>query len=440
MLKKIAFAFILISFTQIANAQKLTQFSTDSVKFIKELNDYFYDFSANKKDAEEYMRNFEKIWKSPDFASKYRAAVYKTSNAMLQRKLKPYPYFMGYLNSVVNFIKSQQNPVIFDNWQNCIEKIFASKNLKNFGEYLEMSENIFTNNTFYKSTTYTYRSQQANYKFEFDSVPKVVFTPITLIGASPRGDSITIDNIQGVYYPAAGRFIGKGGKLSWKRTGVGDDVYADLVRVNLDCKTGGYTSDSATFIGKQYFDVPQKGRVTDKIVTENGDPTYPRFDSYSNRLVVKNIYPDVDYDGGFGMRGNKFVGSGNAQNPAKLIFKKANAKFLEISPRSFAMTKEKINAKPAAIKFFLEKDSIVHPGLSFVYQVDKKTVTLLRTDDGLEKSPYFNTFHKVDMYFEQLVWKIDEPKIDVNFLPNNTQGEAFVESQEFVSRDRLDAI
>ena len=440
MFKKIALAFILIAFVQTANAQKLTQFSTDSVKFFKELNEYFYDFSANKKDAEEYMQNFQKTWKSPEFASKYRNAVYKTSNAMLQRKLKPYPYFMGYLNSVVNFIKSQQNPIIFDNWQACIEKIFASKNLKNFGEYLEMSENIFTNNTFYKSPTYEYRSVQANYKFEFDSIPKVIFTNITLVGASPRGDSISVDNLQGIYYPSVGKFIGKGGRLSWKRTGVGDDVYADLIKLTLDCKTGGYTSDSATFVGKQYFDIPQKGRVTDKIVTENGEPTYPRFDSYSKRLIVKNIYPDVDYDGGFGMRGNKFVGSGNAQNPAKLIFKKANAKFLEISARSFSMTKEKINAKPAAIKFFLEKDSIVHPGLSFVYQVDKKTITLLRTDDGLEKSPYFNTFHKVDMYFEQLVWKIDEPKIDFNFLPNNTQGEAFFESQDFFSRDRLDAI
>ena len=440
MFKKIVLVLILFFTVTISNAQKLTQFSSDSVKYIKELNEYFYDFSANKKDAEDYVQQFYKVWKSPDFSSKYRAAVYKTSNAMLQRKLKPYPYFMGYLNSVVNFITSKQNPEIFDNWQNCIEKIFASKNLKSYGDFLEMSENIFYSNTFYKSPTYTYRSTLANYKFEFDSIPKVIFPQFTLVGASPRGDSISIDNIQGVYYPSQGKFMGKGGRLSWKRTGVGDDVYADLVRLTLDCKTGGYTSDSATFVGKQYFDVPQKGRITDKIVTENGDPTYPRFDSYSKRLVVRNIYPDVDYDGGFGMRGNKFVGSGNASNPAKLIFKRNNFKFLEISARSFAMTKEKVSAKPAAVKFTLEKDSIMHPGLSFVYQVDAKTVTLLRTDDGLEKSPYFNTFHKVDMYFEQLVWKIDEPKIDFNFLPNNTQGEAFFESQDFFNKTRIEAI
>jgi hypothetical protein len=440
MIKKLLLILSLALTTNILQAQKLTQFSTDSVKFYKELNDYFMEFSANKKDAEEYMLGFQKVWKSPDFPSKYRQALYKTSNAMLQRKLKPYPYFISYINAVVSCIDSKQSPTTFDNWQGCIEKIFAAKNLKSYGDYLEMSENIFTDNTFYKSPTYAYKSKEARYKFEFDSIPKVIFPAFTLVGSSPRGDSISIENIQGIYYPTWKKFVGKGGKLSWARTGVGNDVYADLIRVSIDCKTGGYTSDSATFTGKQYFDKPQKGRITDKIVTENGDPTFPRFDSYSKRLVVKNIYPDVDYDGGFGMRGNKFVGSGSAASPAKIVFRRNNLRFLEISASSFSMTKEKISAKPAGVKFFLEKDSMMHPGLSFVYQVEKKTVTLLRTDDGLEKSPYYNTYHKVDMYFEQLIWKIDEPKIDFGFLPNNTQGEAFFESQDFFSRGRLDAI
>lgn len=432
--------FSLVIMVNIIQAQKITLFSSDSVKYYKELNDYFMDNSANKKDAETYMLEFQKIWKSPDFPSKYRQALYKTSNTMLQRKLKPYPYFMSYINAIVSCIDSKQNASSFDNWQGCIEKIFASKNLKSYEDFLEMSENIFSNNTFYKSPTYSFRSREANYKFEFDSLPKVIFTAFTLVGSSPRGDSITIDNIQGIYYPTWKKFIGKGGKLSWARTGVDNNVYADLIKVSIDCKTGGYTSDSALFVGKQYFEKPQKGRITDKIVTENGEPTYPRFDSYSKRLLVKNIYPNVDYDGGFGMRGNKFVGSGSASNPAKVVFRRNNQRFLEIAARSFAMTKEKISAKPASIKFLLEKDSMMHPGLSFVYQVDKKTVTFLRTDDGLEKSPYFNTYHKVDMYFEKLEWKIDEPKIEMGFLPNNSQGEAFFESQDFFTSSRLEAI
>ena len=41
MIKKLFFATLFIIATHISSAQKLTQFSTDSVKFIKELNDYF---------------------------------------------------------------------------------------------------------------------------------------------------------------------------------------------------------------------------------------------------------------------------------------------------------------------------------------------------------------------------------------------------------------
>ena len=72
MIKKFLLVSFLLFFVNIINAQKLTQFSTDSVKFIKELNEFFIDNSANKKVAEEYMVTFGKFWKSPDFETKYK--------------------------------------------------------------------------------------------------------------------------------------------------------------------------------------------------------------------------------------------------------------------------------------------------------------------------------------------------------------------------------
>ena len=106
-MKKKLLIIALISCTNFLEAQKLSEFSSDSVKFIKELNDYFYDFSVNKKEAEEYVKEFSKIWKSPEFSSTYKKAVYKTCNLMLQRKLKPYPNFMSYLNAMKNYINSK---------------------------------------------------------------------------------------------------------------------------------------------------------------------------------------------------------------------------------------------------------------------------------------------------------------------------------------------
>jgi hypothetical protein len=432
-------AFILFSSLS-ANAQKLTQFSTDTAKFTKDLSLYFMENSANKEQAADYIRKFDKLWKENVIAGYFKEICMETANTMLAKRMKPYPFFYGYLNTVINAIEARQTGENFENWQGCVNRILAGKSNRGVQDFFDMSENIFKNNVFYKTPSYRYYSVEANYRFEYDSIPKVQFDNVTLVGANPRGDSIAIEETNGTFYPTSGRFAGKGGKVSWARAGLESDVFAELKRFNIDCKTGNYTSDSAVFTGKQFFDRPQLGKLSDRIITENSESTYPRFDSYSKRLVVKDIYPDVDYDGGFGMRGAKFVGSGSSANPARIIFRRNNIKFLEIAARSFGMGKDKIVANPGQVKFFLEKDTIYHPGLSFTYQVDKRLVTIVRGDDGLQKTPFLNTFHKYDMYFEQIVWNIDEPTLSFNFLPTNYQGEAFFESLDFYNRDKEEAI
>jgi hypothetical protein len=421
-------------------AQKLTQFSTDTTKFTHDLGQYFLENSANKDQASDYIRNFERLWKDNVIAGYYKEITMETANTMLGKRMKPYPYFYSYLNTIVNAIQAKQSFENFENWQLCVNKILKGKSMRGAQDFFEMSENIFKNNVFYKTPSYSYYSIEPNYKFVYDSIPVVVFEDVTLVGANPRGDSIAIEETGGTYYPTSGKFVGKGGKVSWVKAGLDADVYATIKRYTIDCKIGNYTSDSATFTGKQFFDKPQLGKLSDRIITENGEASYPRFESYSKRLLVKDIYPDVDYDGGFGMRGAKFIGSGSGSNPARIVFKNNGVKFLEVSARAFGMNKDKIVANPGVVKFFLDKDTIYHPGLSFTYQVEKRQVTILRGDDGLQKTPFLNTFHKYDMYFEQISWQIDEPILAFNFLPNNFQGEAFFESMDFYNRDKAEAI
>jgi hypothetical protein len=432
------FLFILL-LSKSASAQKITQFSGDTLLFPKELAAYFDEYAAQKKEAMEYAQDFVANWKSEIFGE-YKKIMIETANMFVKRRLKPFPYFVDYINSNIYFIRSGQDKAHYDNWNVCLNKVLTGKTIRGFDNFLAMSSSIFEDNTFYKTPNYTYRSDNNDFKFEYDSVPKVVFKTFTLIGQNPRKDSIAIVNAKGIFYPTWGKFYGTGGRVYWTKAGLGVDVYADLKKVVIDCKTGNYVSDSCIFYGKQYFEKPQLGRITERIITENGEPTYPRFDSYSKRLLVKNIYPDVDFDGGFAMRGPKFVGSGNSDNPAKIIFRRSGAKFMELSANAFSMGKDKVAANPATLKIFLEKDSIYHIGLGFTYQVDKKLVTILRGDDGLQKTPISNSYHKVDMYFEQLLWKTDEKKISFGFLPNNFQGEAFFESYDFYNLDRALAV
>ncbi|MCX6296121.1 MAG: hypothetical protein NTX97_08640, partial [Bacteroidetes bacterium] len=51
-----------------------------------------------------------------------------------------------------------------------------------------------------------------------------------------------------------------------------------------------------------------------------------------------------------------------------------------------------------------------------------------------------NTFHNVDMYFEERTWKIDEPKIDLGMLVGNSQEDALFESSSYFRTDRYDKL
>jgi hypothetical protein len=431
--------FIIFSFT--AFSQKTTSFTPDTAKFIKELDAYFQEGSANKEDATKFVENFKKFWQTAAFSKGYKDYVYATTNSLAAKKLKPYPYFQNYLIAISNFINSKQDFDNLEKWHEIIEKVLKIKSPKYIDNFLEMSVNLFEDGVFYKSPSFEWYTPQGAYKFDYDSLPKLVFTDFTLSGRNPRFDSISIENTNGTYYPTSGRFIGKGGKVSWERTGLKEDVYANIKRYSIDCKTGTYGADSVSFFDPQYFDKPQTGKLIDKIITQNeGTPTYPRFDSYAKRLEIKSVIKDVFYEGGFSMRGAQFVGSGDIKNPARVIFKRNNQRFLEISARNFTMNAEKITSDNAAAKFYLEKDSMYHPGCNFKYLAEQRKVSLIRTDDGLQKTPFTNTFHKVDMYFEELTWKIDSPKIDIGFLGANLQGQAYFESVDFFTMDRFNTI
>ncbi len=87
---------LLLFLLSLGKAQKLTQFSTDTTKFTKDLAQYFQDNSANKEQAAEYIRNFEKLWKESKVAGYFKEIIMTTSNTMLTKRMKPYPYFYGY--------------------------------------------------------------------------------------------------------------------------------------------------------------------------------------------------------------------------------------------------------------------------------------------------------------------------------------------------------
>lgn len=443
-LKYILFFLIAISFAQNSFAQlnPIKQFSEDPIKFLEEVKAMFDATNMDKKEIKEFMETFALAWNNPKCNDILKKSIVSSCNLMIKKKLRILPEYKSYLSSVMNFINSTHSEDNFLTWQECINKILNGKAIKNFSDYLEMSDNLFATNSFYNSAVIRYSSNSNKYIFEFDSVPKVIFPGMNLRIANNQNDTGIVYNTKGIYYPYKGIFVGEGGKVNWTRAGIEDNVvWAELKTYQITLKTSGFTADSVVFYNKNYFPKPLIGTLTEKVVSEKaGNISYPRFDSYSKRMQIPNIAKDVDYDGGFSQRGPKVLGSGNKEEDAKLIFHREGKVFLIVGAKLIGITKDKLTAESSNIKFYFDKDSITHPNVNMKFVVADRKLSLVRTDNGVSKSPFLNTFHKVDMYFEELTWKIDDPKIDLGMLVGNSQEDAMFESSTYFRTDRYDRI
>jgi hypothetical protein len=168
-------------------------------------------------------------------------------NQMLKKRLKAEPDFRNYLSALVAYINSGQPESVFNGWQQSLDALLQGKNSV-YTAFILVSKSLFADNALYSSQSVTWRSDNNNYTFSFDSLPKVTFPSLTLTCAA-KGDSSIIYNTKGVYYPTTETFYGSGGKVNWQRAGWDvSKTYATLKDYSFDVSKSGVCcrlSDSA---------------------------------------------------------------------------------------------------------------------------------------------------------------------------------------------------
>jgi hypothetical protein len=443
LIKKLSLVLVLIYSFNFAQAQegKIKIFTQDSVAFISDLQTYMESSLSSHADEKDFLKKFIVLWKSPAYASYLKQATYTISNEMLTRKIPAFPSYQTFLSAMVNFVNSGLSQDQFNQWMTSLEKLVKLRPFNNLNIFLSMSESLFGSNMMFKSPTISWSANKSTFTFKSDSVPQVIFSGINLKCSNERNDTVVVYNTNGVFYPLKGVWVGKGGKVDWVRTGLdANTVYGELSNYTIICKQGGFVADSVIFWNKNYFDKPLQGKVIERDVSEaNGKETYPRFVSYGKRFAIPNLTDDVTYNGGFSMRGRRFVGSGTPQEPAQLIFKRAGKPYLITSSTEYGITKDQIMADDASIVIHVnDTDSIYHPDVQVVYNIAKKHLSLIRSDQGLSQTPYFDSYHKVNMFFEELSWNTDQPKMEFRMLEGASQSVADFESADFFRPELFD--
>jgi len=460
---KISLAAVLFFIASSTSAQTLRKFPTDPDKYYEALYGFM---TAQYEGGEALMSEFHAIWQLDSLSIKDQERIYKiansalkrrmkaqgdsiafqygpsakklsgeqiafissTSNTLLKKRMKP-TQFSSYLMTLINFTTTEQSAESFSGWQASLNKLIATARASKISSYLEFSNDLFASNVLYKSASVTWLSSNKNYSFEFDSLPNVTFKQLDLKCFS-KGDSSIIYHTSGTYYPTNRYWKGSGGNVNWLRAGISKDIVkASLSDYSIKVKSASYSAENVTFFNKNFFDYELKGSLTDKIkanVTVD-NASYPRFESYDARLRIDNIFDKVNYIGGFSMEGAKLIGLGNKEEDAYLIFRwdydndtiKASVeRFLVAAAKKFVIEKERISSSRVAVTIYLDEDSIYHPQLRLRFAVKKvndkvvsRELMLIREKEGLAQSPYFNSYHALEMDFGAMYWDIDDPQI-----------------------------
>jgi len=327
-----------------------------------------------------------------------------TCNLMDSKKIQGYTEIYNYVFSVYSLVHGKQSEASYGAWHSAIDKLLESKNVNRFEDFLGFSVLYFSRSILSDNANFDWYYVGGEYSFEFTDKPifkcskgqlacRVTNTNDKTKKEHPYVDSIVIFNTTGSYDPMTKKWIGNGGTVTWEKVGLTRaKTSAELKSYEVSTRVSTFSADSV-ILTTPYFTKTIKGRIADRAfkVNREEDRIYPQFTSYERRLPIKQIKPNVDYDGGFSLQGASFVGIGFPKEPATMVISRNGQPFITATSQEFTVSPNEIHGMNTAIKLMCNgnNDSILHPGVDFQYVFDRKSVEMTRTKSGNGQAPFF---------------------------------------------------
>ena len=335
--------------------------------------------------------------------------------------------FTGVIEGANSFYALPAGKSNFDGWIASISLLQTKgKNTKRLMDFADFATQLATDRTLSKFQSNRWQAQSgASFTLLCEGQDILVRfeKPMELYYGS-KNDFGTIYGTTGTYYYLDSKWRGKGGRLNWDRAGLPATVcWAVLGNYTSDTKQAKFHADSVQFTNTTYFKSPILGFVDDVLSTKK-DPdkyVYPQFKSYQKDFKIKDIVPNVDYEGLFMMNGGKMV-TNDPENPSSLVFYRGGEKFIVVQSAQFSVTHSRLTVEKARVVIFIDKDSIYNEGVTVRYQTSDKTVNIINSSQRNYYSPYTDTYHNLDIFSEAISWKLDDGSLRFGDL--GTAGDA----------------
>ena len=439
---------LLISVLTISQGfSQLTSFSREQDQFLKELSEFMR--ANNNEIGKDSYEKFAKMVEAGNILPEQLDLVIDLSNKMLERKMKPMPQFVAVLNATVAFSKSGQLMERYSEWMVICNTILDNSKKGSYSTYnhfLDFSASFFEKNALNETPTKTWCYTSFEYEFKLNGdIPEVHF-PSTGIFAYTKGDTLVLNDTKGIYFPLDKEWKGSGGIVGWGRAGLDSTVtYAKLTNYRINTETSEYTADTASLYFGGMFTKALPGQLQDRLITNN-EPSksdYPQFRTYDKTLTVKDILINVDYKGGFFLKGGQIIGSGDDSTLAEMSFKDPKGKpaVLAKSKTFLIEPANSIYSKDAEIIIRVAKtDSIYHHDVSIRYDGIMSTMNITRQDEGFSSLMFYSSYHKVDAKVDNLNWALSDTIINLKNIEGAGNKMSWFESQDLFSIKLFDRV
>ncbi len=441
MKKVIVLSSCFLFFSFVMQAQTVKQFSSDPGLTVKEINDFFESASkAHKETVEQVVKDFPLFWTT--ISDQEQLGFIDIANTMLKRKMNPVPHFSDFIKTYKALAESNQSSKSYNAFIRSLKYCVENNTINQYLNVLEtyrsiMQDNVF--NTYTANTSWRFR-EASSYYFDFDTVPKVIFPKLHIVAENGK-DSVSIKNTSGYFVPTSSTFVGKKGTIDWQKAG-SSDVYASFEQYTISTRSLHIEIPDVLYHNPNYFSQPLRGVLEERIMTTEVDEekaSYPRFTSYEKNVKIDNLYHEVSYQGGIYVRGSRFMGQGDAENLATLIFEKEGQPVIKIKASSLVLRKDQASGTLCNMVIFMDKDSIYHSAIEMKYNPEIREIWLTRGRNGSERMPFFNSYHQLEMFAEAIHWKLKDANIEFTALPGpGEQTSAVFESFNYFTRGRIE--
>ncbi|MBP5613176.1 MAG: hypothetical protein J6X35_03390, partial [Bacteroidales bacterium] len=202
-----------------AQSQTVRKFSPNTDSTVSEMTVFLKAVSKSyNKDADTLSLFFAEHW--PEWSYSQQQSFLKLANQMLQRRLKPFPHFKAFIHTYQAFVESMPDKAQEKGFCQSME-IFITRSSNQFEDMMKRYEKIITEKEInsFTSSVHWYARNSMNFKFVCDSLPKVFFPYLDLVGTNGK-DSVVIHQTSGSYDPVNQKFTGKDGVVDWIRAGL----------------------------------------------------------------------------------------------------------------------------------------------------------------------------------------------------------------------------